>query len=159
MSTGRLDDLAILDMERAAISINDPANNIGRGRVDNLIVDRCGLGVEANDAYGFELVNGFISRCRTAFRSYNHVYFRLRNVIVWDCRTPFSESPVPVRPPLTNIITRGPRVIVLDELPARGDSILESLRASPRFFSAPQFSGPGRSHGSHQPGHLLSGGG
>ena len=86
MSTGQARNLGIFNMKRAAISIDDPANNIGRGRVENIIVDNCGQGIEANDAYGFELVNGLISRCRDAFRAYNHVYFRLRNVLVWNCQ-------------------------------------------------------------------------
>ncbi len=134
-------NLGIFNMKRAAISIDDPVNNIGRGRVENIIVDNCGQGIEANDAYGFELVNGLISRCREAFRAYNHVYFRLRNVLIWNCQKAFSESRVPVQPPMTNVISRGPRVVVLDDLPGGPDKILEGLRASPRFFAAPQFSG------------------
>lgn len=134
-------NLVILKMERAGISINDPGSNIGRGRVENLIVDSCDRGIEANDAYGFEVVNGFISRCRVAVRAYNHLFFRLRNVAIWDCRAAFFESQVPVRPPRTNTVTLGPQVAVLDYLPGERDRILKGFLASPRFFGAPLFSG------------------
>ena len=137
----RARNLAIFNMERAAISINDPLNNIGRGRVENLIVDRCGQGIEASDAYGFEVVNGFITRCRAAFWAYNHVYFRARNVIIWNCPTAFSESQVQVQPPRTNVITRGPQVVVLDDLPGDDNKILAGLQASPCFFGSTHFSG------------------
>ena len=141
-------------MERAAISIDDPGNNIGRGRVENLIVDRCGQGIEANDAYGFEVVNGFISRCPAAFWAYNHVYFRLRNAVIWDCQTAFAESLIPVQPPRSNVIAPGRQVVVLADLPAADDPVLEGLRTSTRFFGAPRF-GHGRSPGIRQSGHFL----
>ncbi len=134
-------NLAIMKMERAGISINDPGSNIGRGRVENIIVDSCGRGIDANDAYGVEVVNGFISRCSEAVRAYNHLFFRLRNVAIWDCRAAFSESQVPVRPPRTNKITLGPRVAVLDYLPGERDKILKEFLTSRRFFAAPLFSG------------------
>lgn len=134
-------NLAIVNMERAAISIDDPGNNIGRGRVENLIVDGCGRGIEANDAYGLEVANALITRCRKAFWAYNHVYFRVRNVVIWSCPAVFAESAVPVRPPRTNAIIRGPQVVVLDDLPGGPGQLLKALGGSPRFFGAPCFSG------------------
>jgi len=135
-------NLAILNMDRAAISINDPANNIGRGRVENTIIDHCRVGVETNDAYGIEVANCLVARCQAAFWAYNHVYFRVHNAIVWDCRTAFSGSPSPVLPPRTNVITRGPQVIDLDELAGPSAKVLDGLLASRRFFGAPIFSSP-----------------
>jgi CHAT domain-containing protein len=134
-------NLAILKMERAGISINDPGSNIGRGRMENFIVDSCARGIEANDAYGFEVSNGLISRCGAGVWAYNHIFFRLRNVAIWDCQRAFSESPVSVRPPRTNAVTLGPQVAVLDDLPGERDKILKGFLASPRFFAAPLFSG------------------
>jgi CHAT domain-containing protein len=133
-------NLAILNMSRAAISINDPANNIGRGRVENVIVDHCKQGVETNDAYGIEVVSCLISRCQAALWAYNHVYFRVNHTLVWNCRTAFSESTSPVLSPRTNVITRGQQVVVLDGLPGSPENIIDGILASPRFFGAPVFS-------------------
>jgi CHAT domain-containing protein len=132
-------NLAIFNMERAAISINDPANNIGRGRVENIIIDSCRFGIETNDAYGLEADNCFLTRCRSAFRSYNHVFFRVNHALVWDCQTAFEEALAPVLAPRTNMIARGPAVVNLDKSADPPKKIIEAVSTSSRFFGAPVF--------------------
>jgi CHAT domain-containing protein len=134
-------NLAIFNMRRTAISINDPANNIGRGRVKNIIIDRCRYGIETNDAYGLEADNCLLTRCQSAFRSYNHVYFRVNHALVWNCLTAFEEALAPVLAPRTNMIARGSSVINLDRSAGPPEKTVEALSKQSRLFVAPVFDG------------------
>ncbi len=111
-------NLVILNMEGYAISINDREKNIGRGRFSNIIIDRCEVGFDTNDAHGMEVSNCFISNCQTAFHGFNHIYFRVADTVIWACRESFREEYDRVPPPRTNAIARVAGVSILDSPPA-----------------------------------------
>ena len=107
-------NLAILNMEGSAISINDEEKNIGWGRFSDIIIDRCQIGFETNDAHGMDVSNCLVSNCEIAFCGFDHIYFRVADTAIWVCRESFHEHDVPVAPPRTNAIVPGAGVSVLD---------------------------------------------
>ncbi len=111
-------NLAILNMEGSAISINDEEKNIGRGLFSDIIIDRCQIGFETNDAHGMDVSNCLVSNCEIAFCGFDHIYFRVADTAIWACRESFHEHDVPVAPPRTNAIMPGAGVSVLNSPPA-----------------------------------------
>jgi len=109
-------DLAILNMSRGAISINDVSQNIGRAYLYNIIVDNCFSAFNTNDAHGLEIKNCFITNCFIAFSGWNHIYFNVDQVKIWQCENIFWENSTQPLPPSTNKINFGSDVFVLDSL-------------------------------------------
>ncbi len=111
-------NLAILNMEGTAISINEAKETVGRGRFSDIIIDRCQIGFMTNDARGMDVSNCLVSNCDIAFWGFDHIYFRVEDTAIWACRESFHEHDVPVAPPRTNAIAPGAGVSVLDSPPA-----------------------------------------
>jgi len=109
-------DLAILNMQRAAISINDAFKNIGRGYLYNVIIDNCSSAFSTNDAFGLEIEESLITNCSTAFSGSNHFYFNVRKTKIWNCKKIIIKSSTPQLPPRTNEINLSPDVFILDSL-------------------------------------------
>ncbi len=111
-------NLAILNMEGTAISINEAKETVGRGHFSDIIIDRCQIGFMTNDARGMDVSNCLVSNCEIAFWGFDHLYFRVADTDIWACRESFHEHDVPVAPPRTNAIAPGAGVSVLDSPPA-----------------------------------------
>jgi CHAT domain-containing protein len=111
-------NLAILNMEGTAISINEAKETVGRGHFSDIIIDRCQIGFMTNDARGMEVSNCLVSNCDIAFWGFDHIYFRVADTAIWACRESFHEHDVPVVPPRTNTIVPGAGVSVLNSPPA-----------------------------------------
>jgi tetratricopeptide (TPR) repeat protein len=100
-------DLVILNMVGAGILVNAMAGNLGEAVVTDVIVDRCRTGLETNDARGIDAKRCLISNCRYAFTGYDHIYFRVDQVQVWNCPVRLYEHSPPAIPPATNRIEFG----------------------------------------------------
>jgi CHAT domain-containing protein len=106
--------LAVLNMEGSAISVNDQEANVGRAVISDVIVDNCRAGFETNDAFGIEVKNCLVSNCYYAFFGFNHRYFRVSETMVWGCPDVFYQDPTAVPPPSTSAIEAGPGMLIYD---------------------------------------------
>ncbi len=107
-------ELAVLNMEGSAISINDEEANIGRGFFDDIIVDNCGIGFSTNDAFGIQVRNCLVSNCPFAFHGFNHRYYQVSETMVWGCGQVFFQDPAVPAPWASNAIERGPGLLTYD---------------------------------------------
>jgi len=142
-------DLAFLNINEAALFINDAEKNVGRAILSNIIVDHSRVAVATNDAYGIRLFNGLITNCEAAFSGYHHIYFSVDRVTIWNCRQTVTESSVPPNHTGTSVITQGPetRVLNIPDLNKKSLTILQA--AFFQFFSEDKASGPERASRSH----------
>jgi CHAT domain-containing protein len=132
--TGR--DLAFLNIETAAVSLNDRNSATGRATLSDIIVDRSDVAFETNDARGIRISGAVVTNCGTAFAGYDHFYFDVDRAVICDCRSLTNHPSYAPKPPATNAISLGTDVVSLDSpeavrIPAGG---FEALLF--RFFPA-----------------------
>jgi len=115
-------DLVIMNMRRAAASINALEGNIGSAYLENILVDRCAGGISTNDANTLFVRKTVFLNCRSAFAGFDHISFKVEQVSTWNCPVIAdaveSGSVDSVLPPrATNRIILGRDVRAIEMLP------------------------------------------
>jgi len=117
--TGR--DLVFLNMEGAAVSINDMHANIGKAFLRGIIIENAHGGVLTNDANGVDIADCLIVGCDIAFGGSNHLYFNVDGARFWNCKILFNIDGHPPRAGLpasggsgAGGFTLGGDIVVLD---------------------------------------------
>jgi CHAT domain-containing protein len=99
-------DLALVNLD-VGVSVNDRETNIGQAVLFNIIADHCGTAFETNDAHGLEIKNSLIAGAVTAFAGFDHLDFRVDDIIALSCGFLVHEAAAAVKPPATNKISLG----------------------------------------------------
>lgn len=113
-------DLVILNMAGAGIAVNAREGNLGEAVVRDVIVDRCSTGFQTNDARGMDVKRCLISNCYYACAGFDHLFFRVDQVQIWNCEAPARPDAPPSAPPATNRVEFGGRVLLLDQVLSGG---------------------------------------
>jgi CHAT domain-containing protein len=106
-------DLALVNLG-VGVSVNDRETNIGQAVLFNIIADHCGTAFETNDAHGLEVGNSLIAGAATAFAGFDHLYFRVDDIIALSCGILVHEAAVSVKPPATSKISLGKNLFSFD---------------------------------------------
>jgi CHAT domain-containing protein len=113
-------DLVILNMSGAGISVDAREGNFGEAVVRDVIVDRCNHGLETNDARGIDVKRSLISNCGYAFAGYDHIYFRVEQVQIWNCESIMNPAISLSVPTATSRIELGKGVLFFEGGPPPG---------------------------------------
>ena len=106
-------DLALVNLG-VGVSVNDRETNIGKAVLFNIIADRCETAFETNDAHGLEVRNSLIAGAATAFAGFDHLYFRVDDIIALSCGFLVHEATAVVKPPATSKISLGKNLSSFD---------------------------------------------
>jgi CHAT domain-containing protein len=107
-------DLALVNLG-VGVSVNDRETNIGQAVLFNIIADHCGVAFNTNDAHGLDVRNSLIAGARTALVGFDHLHFRVDDIIALSCGTLVHEAAVSVKLPATNKISFGKNVFSFDK--------------------------------------------
>ncbi|MGD2073075.1 MAG: tetratricopeptide repeat protein, partial [Candidatus Thorarchaeota archaeon] len=111
-------DMAILDMLKGAIYINDRDRNIGSASVKNILVDNSKTAFLTNDANRLEVTNCLVTNCFVVFNGSNHIDFSVNKISILNCEKITFSGGLIVEPtyPATHQINLGPEIHILDDI-------------------------------------------
>jgi len=119
-------DLAILNMSRAAVAVNEKSRTEGRGSVERLLVNNCAIAFQTEDAHSLNIRRCLVANCGTAFSGSNHRSFQAEDVWVWNCANLLEEDSRLPSPGSTNRVHLGRGVQFLPAASFRGMGLLDS---------------------------------
>ncbi len=106
-------DLALVNL-LFGISVNDRETNIGQAVLFNIIADHCRTAFSTNDARGLKVRNSLIAGAVAAFAAFDHLSFRIDDIMALDCESLASQSAIALKPPATNKISLGKNLFSFD---------------------------------------------
>ncbi len=107
-------DLALVNLA-VGVSVNDREKNVGEAVLFNIIADHCGVAFNTNDAHGLDVRNSLIAGARTALVGFDHLHFRVEDLLALNCGTLVIKTDVALNPPATNKISFGKNVFSFDK--------------------------------------------
>jgi CHAT domain-containing protein len=106
-------ELAILNMSRAAVSINERGQAYGSASLIRILADNCSIGFQTDDARSLEVRRSLVANCGAAFSGCNHRSFQVEETMVWNCGALLREGERAAAPGQTNHIALAQNVSFL----------------------------------------------
>jgi len=135
-------NLALFWMERG-IAIDDRKNRWGAARLVDMIVDGCSAAFVTNDARSFDISRALVVNAETAFAGSNHLSFKARDIVAWNCRAltkerdgaklpPPSTDRIILESPIHSFDSKG-MTLTGDKLPNVLNRIFREVANDPEF--------------------------